>query len=70
MLLLVIEENMGAERHQNWRLGPNSHKVGFVGGGAPSSKSMHDPSMGRCVSGRNDCYSNPAHTIVVHIDPS
>jgi hypothetical protein len=70
MPLLVIEENMRAECPQNWRLGPNSHKVCFVGGSAPSSECVDDPSMRRCVSRCNDSYTDSTYTIAIHIGPS
>lgn len=70
MLLLVIEENMRAERLQNWCLVTIPHKVCFVGWSAPSSKSMNDSCMRRRISGRNDSYSNLAHAFVIHVDAS
>lgn len=68
MLLLIIEENMRAERLQNWCLVAIPHEVCFVGWSTPSSKSMNDSRMGRGVSGRNDSYSNPADAFVIHVD--
>ncbi|MEH2474500.1 hypothetical protein V1281_004317 [Nitrobacteraceae bacterium AZCC 2161] len=57
MPLLVIEEDMRAERFQNWPLGTNSHEMGLVGGwrrfgamrGASFSKSPSGDFMLDCI---------------------
>lgn len=68
MLLLIIKEDVSAERLENRSFLSHAYKVSFISRCSPSSQSKYYPCVRGRISCSNDGYPNSTYSLIVHVD--